>query len=154
MMIVGSVIGVVNLICAGILAGEEFVIRYGVRKPIASLEISPHIQVRQELIYRLRILVPVIFMAAFLSGIAVTLVDGFTHGSAFHFAGLLGLISFITVTLAGTVPINAAVLDWKPVSPPENWRAMLSRWERLDTVRCWLAIFAFVCFAAARTSTI
>ncbi len=152
-MTIGSVIGLVNLMCVGILAGEEFVICYGVRKPIASLETSAHIQVRQALIYRLRILVPAIFAAALLSSIAITVADRFAAGTALRCAGLIGLISFIAVTLGGTVPINAAILAWKPTSPPKTGQAILSRWERLDTVRCWLAISAFLCFVAAMVFT-
>lgn len=34
----GTIVGLVNLLCVGILAGEEFTIRYGVRAPLASLD--------------------------------------------------------------------------------------------------------------------
>jgi len=53
-----EVLGFTNLLCAGMLAGEEFVIRYGVRAPVASLDPQPEIQLRQALIRRLRVLVP------------------------------------------------------------------------------------------------
>jgi hypothetical protein len=53
-----EVLGFVNLLCAGILAGEEFVVRYGIRGPIASIHPEPQIQLRQALIRRLRVLVP------------------------------------------------------------------------------------------------
>ena len=52
-----AIIGFVNLLCVGLLAGEEFAICYGVRVPLASLDDQPHIQLRQALIYRLRVLV-------------------------------------------------------------------------------------------------
>jgi uncharacterized membrane protein len=56
------------------------------------------------------------------------------------------LIAFISITLAGTVPINQAVLTWKETAPPEGWQTMMLRWEHLDTLRTWaaLAAFAFV----------
>jgi uncharacterized membrane protein len=142
-------IGFVNLFCVGILAGEEFVIRYGVREPMTRLEQIPAIQLRQAMIRTLRILVPAVFAATILSGVAVTLAQGSDHGLLFRCAGLLALITFIGVTLGGTVPINQAVLTWEPAAPPRNWRTVIARWERLDTVRCWLAIAAFACFLTA-----
>lgn len=144
-----TILNFVNLFCVGILAGEEFIIRYGVRAPIASLDQKPHIEVRQALIRTLRILVPAIFALTILSGVAVTITNGFDHGFGLRCAGVLALIAFITLTLGGTVPLNQAVLTWEPTVPPKNWRMVIDRWERLDTVRCWLAMAAFALFLAA-----
>src|SRR6516225_10697186 len=96
----------VNVLCAGILAGEEFVIRYGVRAPVATLDERPHIQLRQALIRTLRVLVPIVFGSTILSGIAVTLLGGSSLEFYLRCAGLFALLSFISITLAGTVPIN------------------------------------------------
>ena len=144
-----TIIGFVNLFLVGILAGEEFTIRYGVRAPLASLDQRPHIMFRQALIYRLRILVPAVFGLALLSGIAATIAFGFDPGFGFRCAGLLALLIFIGVTLTGTVPINQAALAWDPSAPPSNWRRLVIRWEQLDTVRCWAAIIAFALFLTA-----
>ncbi len=76
-------LGFTNLLCAGMLAGEEFNIRYGVRAPVASLGPQPEIQLRQALIRRLRVLVSAIFGLAFFSGISVTLLEGFGPGFGF-----------------------------------------------------------------------
>src|SRR4051812_46171455 len=132
-MNVGAMVGLVNLFCVGILAGEEFVICYGVRAPIASLDQRPHIQLRQALIRSLRVLVPAIFAVTILSGVAVTIVAGFDRGFGFRCTGLLALLTFIVITLTGTVPINEAALTWDPAAPPKNWQALVARWERLDT---------------------
>ena len=147
-----TIIGFFNVLCAGILAGEEFTIRYGVRKPLASLEQQPHILFRQALILRLRVLVPTVFGLTLLSGIVVTIINGsvrFDLGFAFRCVGVIALISFITLTLLGTVPINQAAGQWDPLAPPSNWRALIDRWEILDNWRCWLALAAFVLFLAA-----
>ncbi len=140
-----EVLGFVNLLCAGVLAGEEFVICYGVGGPVASLDPQPEIQLRQALIRRLRVLVPAIFGLAFFS----VLLEGFGPGLGFRCAGLFSLVAFISITLAGTVPINQAALTWKATAPPEGWRAMVNRWERLDTARTWAAVAAFGFFLAA-----
>ena len=143
-----EVLGFANLLCAGILAGEEFVICFGVRGPVASLDPQPAIQLRQSLIRRLRVLVPTIFGLAFFSGIAVALLEGTSPGVGLRCAGLLSLVAFIAITLGGTVPINQAALTWVAEAPPQAWRAIISKWERLDTMRTWAAIAAFCFFLA------
>ena len=138
-----------NVLCAGVLAGEEFVIRYGVRAPVASLDERPHLQLRQALIRTLRILVPAVFGLTILSGIAVTVLSGLGFGLGLRCAGLFALLAFISITLGGTVPINQAILTWDVASPPKDWQALVRRWERLDTARTWAALAAFGLFLAA-----
>lgn len=148
-MLIG-ILGFFNLFCTGLLAGEEFVIRFGVRAPVASLDERPQIQLRQALIRRLRVLVPAVFTLAVLSGTAVTLLEGgFDLTAGFRCAGLLALLAFILITLLGTVPINKAALKWEPSAPPQNWRALVNRWEGLDTARTWAALAAFGLFLTA-----
>jgi uncharacterized membrane protein len=148
-MSAGDVLGFINLFGAGILAGEEFVIRYGVRGPLASLDDRTHIRMRQALIRTLRVLVPAIFLPVLLSAVAVTVLDGADSGLAIRCAAVLALLGWLAVTLGGTVPINEAVFDWDPVAPPASWRAQIDRWERLNSVRVWLAVGAFALMLAA-----
>jgi uncharacterized membrane protein len=148
-MNVGTIFGFVNLFWVGILAGEEFVICYGVRAPLASLDNRAHIQLRQALIRNLRILVPIVFAATLLSGLVATILKGFDPAFGFRCAGLLTLVTFITITLKGTVPINQAALTWDPTAPPSNWQRLVHRWEQLDTLRSWAAIIAFILFLTA-----
>ena len=141
--------GFINLLFAGILAGEEFVICYGVRTPVASLDEPSHIRLRQALIRTLRVLVPTVFGLAILAGVGVTILGGPGIAKELRYAGLVALLFFISVTLGGTVPINEAVLTWDAAAPPKEWRALVNKWERLDTVRTWAAISAFCLFLAA-----
>jgi uncharacterized membrane protein len=143
------VIGFLNLFLAGLLAGEEFTIRFGVREPLASLEDIPHIRFRQALIYRLRVLVPAIFGLTILSGLAALILSPGEAGFVFRGLAVLILVGFILLTMFGTVPINAAALEWNPVSPPANWQALIKRWEMLDNIRCGAAVLAFALFLIA-----
>ena len=43
----------------------------------------------------------------------MTLLEGFGLGLGFRCAGLFSLVAFISITLAGTVQINQAVLTWE-----------------------------------------
>ena len=141
-------LAVANVLTAGLLAGEEFVICYGVRRPLAGLEPPASIELRQALIRRLRVLVPAIFGLAFVTGGAAIAWQG-GPASVARSAGLVLLLAFAGVTLLGTVPINQAALGWAPAAPPDDWRATVRRWERLDVVRTWLAMGAFALFVVA-----
>jgi len=147
-MSAGDLLGFINLFGAGMLAGEEFVIRCGVRVPLASLDDQPHIRLRQALIRTLRVLVPAIYLPTVLTAVAVTILDGADNGLAFRCAAILALLAWIAITLGGTVPINAAALDWDPSAPPGDWQAQVDRWERLNSVRAWLAVAAFALMLA------
>jgi hypothetical protein len=144
-----EILGFVNLYFAGLLAGEEFVIRFGVRAPIAHLDEWPQIHLRQALIRRLRVVVPAIFGSTILTAAAATVLNGFDLGFGLRCVGGIALLAWLLVTLFGTVPINQATLTWEPGAPPKNWRALVRRWERLDTARCWAAMLAFALFLTA-----
>jgi uncharacterized membrane protein len=147
-MIAGDVLGFLGLFGAGLLAGEELAIRYGVRGPLASLDDEAHIRMRQALIRPLRVLVPAIYLATLVAAVAAAIVDGTGAGLALRCAALLALIIWITVTIFGTVPINSAAFEWEPSAPPSDWRAQVERWERLNSVRAWLAVAAFALLLA------
>jgi uncharacterized membrane protein len=93
--------------------------------------------------------VPAIFVLTILSGGAAVLLGGINLAFGLRCAGLFSLLTFILITLFGTVPINQAVLRWKPSEPPDDWRAMIRTWERLDSLRTVAAVVAFGFFLAA-----
>jgi uncharacterized membrane protein len=142
-MSAGHVLAFVAIFFLGLLAGEELVIRYGVRAPLATLDDRSHIVLRQGLIRTLRVLVPAIYLSALVSTLAVTIIDGTSAGFVFRLGAVLALIGWIGVTLGGTVPINEAALTWEPAAPPSDWQAQVDRWERLNSVRALLALAAF-----------
>jgi uncharacterized membrane protein len=145
-MIANEVLGLIVLFCAGILSGEELVVYYGVRVPLAGLDERPQTLLRQALIRRLRVLVPAVFVPTILSGVAVTVLGGLGPGFVFRCAGVLALVAWGSVTIPGTVPINSAILSWDPGALPKDWREMLSRWERFASMRPWAAMIAFSMF--------
>ena len=139
----------INLFCTGLLAGIEFLVCFGIRAPLRILDEQPQVRIRQALIRRLRVLVPAVFVLAALSGIIVAVLDGTAPGFVFRCAAVLAVLTWILATFLGTVPINEAVLTWRPESPPENWKAIIERWERLDLVRTGAALTAFASFLTA-----
>jgi hypothetical protein len=143
------IIEFVNLFCAGMLAGIEFVIHYGIHAPTMALDEEPQIVLRQGLVRRLRWLVPAFFVPTALSGIAVTILDGAMPGFFFRLAAMLAVITWIFVRVVGTVRINSATLEWNPTAPPKNWRGLIGKAERFHIVGTWAALLAFTFFLIA-----
>ena len=125
----------INLFCTGLLAGIEFLVCFGLRAPLKVLDEQPQIRIRQALIRRLRVLVPAVFLLTALSGITGALLQGTAPGFVLRCAAVVAVLTWTLTTFLGTVPINEAVLTWRPEAPPENWKAIITRWERLDLVR-------------------
>jgi uncharacterized membrane protein len=144
-----ELLSLVNLFFGGILTGVEFVVYYGVRTPLASLDERPQALMRQALIRRLRIAVPAIFMSALFSAAVLVVASGPGGSLVFRAAGLLALLAWASVTLPGTARVNAAILEWSPDALPRDWREQVRRWERFAFVRPWAAVIAFGLFLMA-----
>ncbi|GAA3453369.1 anthrone oxygenase family protein [Dactylosporangium matsuzakiense] len=136
------------LFLAGLLAGEEFIVRYGVQPALRTLDDHAHIQARVALVKSLRIVVPALMLPTVALAVTVlVLTDG--PGTGWRWAGAAALAAFVLSSFLGTVPINMKVVDWRPDAPPADWRGTVIRWQRIDVLRSTAAIVAFACFAAA-----
>ncbi|QMU77913.1 DUF1772 domain-containing protein [Streptacidiphilus sp. PB12-B1b] len=139
-----------NLFFAGLLAGAEFAVRFGLRPAIGILEQQPSIVLRQALIRSLRLVVPSVYLPTALTGAAVTVWNGGGSGFAAQCAAMAAVLVWTLATFTGTVPINSAILDgWQADAPPADWRATLRSWERLDTLRTAAAVAALALFLTA-----
>ena len=138
-----------NLFFAGILAGIEIAIHYGFRRPAKVLSDQPHLQLRQALVLRLRILVPAFFVPTAVSGIAVAVLDRAAPGLWSRCAALLALLIWVVIRVIGTVPINSATLTWEAAAPPKNWKALVDHAERFHIIGVWAAVTAFAFFLVA-----
>jgi Domain of unknown function (DUF1772) len=147
--IIHAIIEFLNLFFAGVMAGEELVICYGVRTVVAVLDPQPQIQLRHALIRKMRSLVPTIFVLTALSEMAAMSLHGSAAGFRLRCLAALGLFVWVVATLFGTVPINKSTLAWRPDAPPNHWRVLVGRRERFDMVRCWAAVISFAFLVAA-----
>src|ERR1700722_11624850 len=103
----------VNLFFAGMLAGMEIPIHYGLHPSTLALSEQSQLQLRRALVLRLRLLVPTFFLPTAISGIAVVVLDGAAPGLWFRCAGILAVLVWIVGRVIGTVPINRATLTWE-----------------------------------------
>ena len=144
-----TVLDFINLFFAGMLAGIEFVIHYGLRTPAEILDEQSQLQLRQALVLRLRVLVPAFFVPAAVLGIALTVLNSGTPGFWFRCAGVVAILTWIVIRVIGTVPINSATLTWQPGAPPKNWKALVNHAERFHIVGVWAVVMAFAFFLTA-----
>ena len=144
-----TILDFVNVFFAGMLAGIEFVIHYGLRAPAETLDDQSQLQLRQALILRLRVLVPAFFVPAAVLGVALTILHSAAPGFGFRCAGVAALLTWIVIRVIGTVPINSATLTWQLSTPPTNWKAQVNHAERFHIVGVWAAVLAFACFLTA-----
>jgi hypothetical protein len=139
----------VNLFFAGMLAGIETAVHYGLGAPPKALSEESQIQLRQALVLKLRILVPIYFVPTVASAVALTAIDGSTPGVWLRYLGLLALLIWILIRVIRTVPINSATLAWNPEAPPKDWRLRVETSERSHVLGVWASVIAFVCFMTA-----
>jgi len=135
-----------TLFFLGLLAGTEFLVMFGVRGPLKVLAAEPQIALRQALVRRLRIVVPLVAMTAFV----LTVTTAIRDWTILRGYGLGCVALWMLATFFGTVPINKALLAWRAEAPPANWHSKVRQWETLDTVRMLTAIGAFALFLASR----
>ena len=112
---------------------------------LTSLADPAHLQARQALVRRLRIVVPAIMAPTVVVALAVLILEGSGAGFGFRIAGFVALVAFVLLSFLGTVPINIQVNDWDVDNPPADWRATVIRWQRIDVFRSGAAIVAFAC---------
>jgi uncharacterized membrane protein len=143
------ILDIVNVFFAGMLAGIEFVIHYGLRTPAEFLDDQSQIRLRQALVLRLRVLVPAFFVPTAVLGIVLTVFNSAEPGFWLRCAGVLAVLTWIVIRVIGTVPINSATLAWQPSAPPKNWKAQVYHAERFHIVGVWAAVLAFALFLTA-----
>jgi hypothetical protein len=144
-----TILHFVNLFFAGMLAGIETAVHYGLGAPPTALSEQSQIQLRQVLVRKLRVLVPVFFVPTLASAIALTAIDGSAPGQWLRYSGLLALLIWIVIRVIRTVPINSETLTWNPGAPPKDWRLRVESAERFHVPGVWVSVIAFACFLAA-----
>lgn len=144
-----SALLVVQLVLVGLLAGEEFVVRWGVQPALTALPDDAHVRARIALVRSLKVVVPILMAPTVLASVVVLVVAGADAGLGWRIAGTVALGVFVAASFLGTVPINIGVNDWDSAAPPPDWKRVVTRWERIDVLRSTAAVAAFVLFVVA-----
>ena len=144
-----TILDLVNVFFAGLLAGIEFVIHYGFRTPAETLDERSQLQLRQALVLRLRVMVPAFFVPTAVLGIALTVFNSTAPGFGLRCAGVAAILIWIVIRVIGTVPINSATVAWQLNAPPRNWKELVNHAERFHIIGVWVSVLAFALFLTA-----
>jgi uncharacterized membrane protein len=149
------VLQIVVVVLAGVLAGTEFIVRWGVQPALSRLDARTSLAARKSLITRMRVLVPALGMPTLVLAIVSAVLGQQTDGAWLRWSGAVFLVLFFAIAFAGTVPINARIDGWSLDDPPADAEAVIRRWELIDVFRSSAALVAFVLLvvALARTTT-
>jgi uncharacterized membrane protein len=145
-MRVSDVVRFLAVFSTGLVAGIYLGDRMGAS--FARPELSPSSFVKFQQIQHVHFLkmMPVLLGIAILSSMALLARIRSRVGSpefVFVALGTLACISVIVVTRTVNVPINNQLMTWDASSPPAGVMEIWARWERMHSVRTFLAILGF-----------
>lgn len=139
----------VGLFLAGILAGIELVVRYGVHPALSALPDREHLLARHEVVRFVRVIVPSIMLPSVIVAVIVLATTGAGDGLPFRWAGVAAYAVYLAIVFLGTVPINDKFYEWDAAAPPADWRAVMRRWALIDVFRSAMAVVAFALLLVA-----
>src|SRR5918912_234391 len=131
----------INLILTALLAGNEFGTWAAVHPALGTMPTAAHVRAEQALVHRYGKIMPVWMTAVIVSCLPVAALARNRRSSRLTLAGMACFVAMLISTLLGNVPINNQILELAPdETPPESWRELRERWDRLHTLRTFLNI--------------
>jgi uncharacterized membrane protein len=132
----------IALIATGLLAGCFF---YGAVNLVPTFYEVP---VNVHLIFRVQLMNHNGVTVQTLMGLSIVtpLIYAWLFRKDRNFAILAALLALtaLLVTRFGNVPINQIMRTWTPEMPPENWRAILQRWDFFNLIRTAAGMGCFI----------
>jgi uncharacterized membrane protein len=135
-----NVVRFINLVLAGMLAGNEFSTWAVVHPSLGKLGPEERIRAEQEVTRRFAAIMPV-WMGSTVASCVVALL--FSRGTAGFRSTLFGTVcsvGMLTSTRIGNVPINNRLLELDPERDQEEFARLRKRWDRLHTLRVALNV--------------
>ncbi len=139
-----NVVRSVNLVLAGMLAGNEFGTWAAVHPALEELSPAERMRAEQEVTRRFAAIMPAWMGSTVVSSVLAAL---FSRGSAGSGRTLLGTACFVGMlasTRVGNVPINDRVIAMDPERDREEFAELRRRWDRLHTLRVALNVGGLV----------
>jgi uncharacterized membrane protein len=142
----------VNLVLAGLLAGNEFGTWVALHPSLEKLSTPERIRAEQEVTRRYSAIMPVWMLSVIISCLPVVALSRKGPGFLPTAAGTACFVGMLASTLVGNVPINNRVLEISPETDQEEFVELRERWDRLHTLRVVLNVagLAFLCLGALR----
>ena len=130
----------VNLVLAGLLAGNEFGTKVALHPSLERLSTPERIRAEQEVTRRYAAIMPFWMSSVIVSCLPVLALSRGTGAFRPTLAGTACFAGMLASTLIGNVPINNRVLEMSPETDGEEFVELRKRWDRLHTLRVALNV--------------
>jgi hypothetical protein len=131
----------VNLMLAGLLAGNEFGTKVALHPSLEKLSTPERIRAEQEVTRRYAAMMPFWMSSVIVSCLPVLALSRRTRAFPPALVGTVCFVGMLASTLIGNVPINNRVLEISPETDGEEFVELRERWDRLHTLRVVLTVF-------------
>ena len=146
----------INLVAAGLLAGNELGSKLTAHPALAELPPRTHVEAEQALTRRYGRVMPVFMTATLATYLPVLALEPrrASRRSLLALAGLGCHGAMLAITLTRNLPINERLLALDAgAAPYEEFQELRARWERLHTVRNVLNVTALTVTALGVTTS-
>jgi hypothetical protein len=130
----------VNLVLAGLLAGNELGTKMAIHPSLERLGTRERIRAEQEVTRRYAAIMPFWMSSVIVSCLPVLALSRGTSALRPALAGTACFVGMLVSTLIGNVPINNRVLEMSPETDGEEFVELRRRWDRLHTLRVALNV--------------
>ena len=147
-----TIVRVVAVVCAGLLAGIYLGHRTGAYYALQKLSPSSFVQFQQVVHVHFVRFMPPLVLTALLAGLAWLLMLRSRWASVEFWlvaASACGIAVVAAITRAVNVPLNNKLMTWNIAAPPSNLREIWAPWDRVNTVRTFVAAGALILEAVA-----
>jgi uncharacterized membrane protein len=124
-----------NLVLAGLLAGNEFGTKVAIHPSLEKLSTPERIRAEQEVTRRYAAIMPFWMSSVIVSCLPVLALSRGMSAFRPTLAGTLCFVGMLASTLIGNMPINNRVLEMSPETDGEEFVELRERWDRLHTFR-------------------
>ncbi|HUA16390.1 MAG TPA: DUF1772 domain-containing protein [Verrucomicrobiae bacterium] len=140
-MIVLAVAKVAAVLCDGLLAGIFLGYRAGPQPALHKLDSSSFIQFQQAVHVRYVRFMPILILGALLAAIVWLVMIQPRWSTPFWLvaSSVAGIMLIAAITRAVSVPLNNRLMTWSAEAPPADLRKVWEPWDRVNTIRAFLA---------------
>lgn len=146
------IVRVVAVVCAGLLAGIFLGHRAGAHYALQKVSPASFVQFQQVVHVHFARFMPPLVLTALLTALAwlVMVRWRWTSAEFWLIAGsTCGIALIAALTRIVNVPLNNRLMTWDIAAPPSNLREMWAPWDRVNTIRTFVAAGALIFEAVA-----
>jgi uncharacterized membrane protein len=147
-----TIVRVVAVVCIGLLAGIFLGHRAGAYYALQKLSPSSFVQFQQVVhVHFVRFMPPLVLTALLTALVWLLMVRSRWTTAEFWLIAVstCGIVLIAAMTRAVNVPLNNRLMTWDITAPPSNLREVWAPWDRVNTVRAFLATGALIFEAVA-----